>query len=175
MKLQHLKKLNQANVYEIYSDIEDSESCYVGFIKETYDEFIMIDSYDHEGRFHGYRLIANEQIFKIQSDSKYLAKYNELEPAPSPPPQLTNKNNHMDMVEFLMSSQKNHQLTELTLEWGEDINGSIESVADNLVIINALSAEDFQADGQCFIELDSINEAAIQTKTLNFITTKNRK
>ncbi|EHN61916.1 hypothetical protein [Listeria innocua] len=48
--------------------------------------------------------------------------------------------------------------------------GTIETIEENLVMLNTVAPEEFQSDGKCFIECDNIVDICIDTARLKFIT-----
>ncbi|EDO1146989.1 hypothetical protein P3Q01_001317 [Listeria innocua] len=48
--------------------------------------------------------------------------------------------------------------------------GTIETIEENLVMINTVAPEEFQSDGKCFLESDNISDVCIDTARLKFIT-----
>lgn len=48
--------------------------------------------------------------------------------------------------------------------------GTIETIEENLVMINTVVPEEFQSDGKCFLESDNISDVCIDTARLKFIT-----
>lgn len=48
--------------------------------------------------------------------------------------------------------------------------GTIETIEENLVMINTIVQEEFQSDGKYFLESDNISDVCIDTERLKFIT-----
>lgn len=173
MNLQQLERLNQDTIFEVYTDINTPEDFYVGYIKEVYNKFVMLESYNREAEFNGFRFLRNTDIFKIQKDTQYLSQYlNTVFP----------RNNSQSfslkdggMLEVLEWCEKYNKLIELITIWEDEIVGTIESLEEGLVIINAFSPEDFKQDGQCIIDNTDIIEVSMETKQLKFVASNTSK
>ncbi|EDO1166656.1 hypothetical protein ABW380_000654 [Listeria innocua] len=142
MNRKQLEQLDQKCLYEVYDDEQETNDFRVGYIRA---------------------------IFKVQQDTQYLKPYQNLNRPHEQIPELSEDSD--TLLNFLEWTKKNNKLVEIMTVWDELIIGTIETIEENLVMLNTVAPEEFQSDGKCFIECDNIVDICIDTARLKFITT----
>lgn len=112
MNRQQLEKLNRDCIYEVYEDREETNEFYMGYIKAIFKKHIIIETYHRSGQFDGFAIIANENIFKVQKDTKYLEPYKNVKSAQMQMPELSSKGD--TLYNFLQWAKENKKIVELT-------------------------------------------------------------
>lgn len=72
MKKENLEKFKKSQkLVSLYSNIENKDAFNVGFIVDYDSEFILLNSISQYGKYDGILLIYIDDIFRIDTDSKY--------------------------------------------------------------------------------------------------------
>lgn len=167
MNRQQLERLDQSCIYEVYADKEETNEFYMGYIKAIFKKYIIMENYHRSGQFDGFAIIANENIFKVQKDTKYLEPYKNVKSPQMQMPELSTKGD--PLYNFLQWAKENKKIVELTTVWDELIIGEIDVLDDELIAMNVLLSDDFSPDGECFIEFESILDVCVDTLKLQFM------
>jgi hypothetical protein len=167
MLKEQLYFVKKANLYEIYTDAEDTETFAVGYIREIYPDFLLLETYDRTGNFDGFRFILVENIYMIKEKTQYLNRFEEIEPASATLPTWDAGMEVLDKIIFWLCEE--HILFEMETFEGEILVGYMESYHSGVIKIKHIGANDLKADGWAYIMRDSISEISIETCRLAII------
>lgn len=70
--------LHNGKLCEIYADFNNIDKFMVGYIKDMDDDFCLILCVNFYGEFDGIVCLAHDQIFKVQTDTRYLKAIENL-------------------------------------------------------------------------------------------------
>lgn len=157
----HSKLINMINNNElvaIYSDENNTENFMVGYIRKLTEDKLMIINVGIHGEYDGFSGIYVNDIFRIETNSKYLKKIALLQSYDAN--DLIIADEYEDVFENLirMAINKKH-ITAISFLNGEEIRGFITECDDS---INVLEIDDYgEKDGENIIKFNTIKKIVI--------------
>ncbi len=157
-----LKEYWQTNtLIAIYTNKDKEETFAVGYINQLTKEEVIILHVGLHGEYDGYSACYIDDIFKIETNTKYLNKINILKDweATDILPIINTSNDFF--TSLITTAMKNSKIVAIgCYDLDTAIIGFLKSTLDNIIIISQID-EYGEQDGDTIICKDSINKIVI--------------
>lgn len=123
----------------VYSLPEKQEFFEVGFLIETDEETIMLESYASDGSADGYLVIHIDDIYRIEQDSKYLHAMNQLRAPQRQESMREFSGNCVD--DIICHVQKNNRILTINLleRDGDKVTGYVQEINDDTIVLKTVN------------------------------------
>ena len=139
--IETLKKLKENNeIVSLYTNFNEPDKFWAGFIGRISDEFLMLNSISSSGRYEGFRINKISDIYKIEFGGKYQGKLKRLYLLQNQKHETVN-NISEDLISDLLifAREKKLVVTIQTRDSGyDDVIGYVEDMADETIKIKLL-------------------------------------
>ena len=152
-----LKKIGREEIVSLYNDKRDTSGFYCGKICATDESYVLLECFDKIGRYSGYVVLKNEDIFRISRNGQYENAMSNLEKA------LPKKHNltvsPSTFVRDFMNYAKKEKLViliELCESASDDVQGIITEFNDEIITLDCV--DDYGvSDGTSIIFFEDIS------------------
>lgn len=173
--IDELKKVrNSKTLCEIYANEYDTDKFIVGYVAGLDDEFCLIPNFDYYGRYDGVICLATDEIYRIQTNTRYLKAIEKL---------IANKNciteQNFPSIDILNSVidclKENKRVCQIELLDCDVVNlsGIVEAFDRQNGTIKLDCVDDYgTSDGECTIDVQAINLISYNssdTKRIEFL------
>lgn len=157
--IDELKKvLNSKTLCEIYANEYDTDKFIVGYVAGLDDEFCLIPNFDYYGRYDGVICLATDDIYRIQTNTRYLKAIEKLIADASIAERSFSTKNVLNSVIDCLKENKRVCQIELLDSDVVNVSGIIEAFDRQNGIIKLDCVDDYgTSDGECTIDVQSIN------------------
>ena len=163
----YLKILKAKNTLcEIYDDINDNESYYLGYILAYDENTVLIESVSTNGTHDGYYCLLIEDIFEIRKDTNYIKNCLKLMGHNAFKRKKLSLDDKDVLNAFLQHIKTGKLLCSIELLNSADLSGYIETVNSEIAEINLVD-ENGQPDGNSIIRISDITYVSAETVALN--------
>ncbi|WP_044640221.1 hypothetical protein [Risungbinella massiliensis] len=66
--------IESEQLVEIYTDLSDISTCYLGKVLKVSEEYLLLAAISRHGKYDGYSLHKVENVFQVNTDSQYIQK-----------------------------------------------------------------------------------------------------
>ncbi len=158
--INELKKvLNAKALCEIYANEYDTDKFIVGYVAGLDNDFCLIPNFDYYGRYDGVICLANDDIYRIQTNTRYLKAIEKL---------IANKNCITEqnfpskdilysVIDYLKETKHICQIELLESDF-VSVSGTIKTFDRKNSIIKIDCVDDYGTfDGESTIDVQAIN------------------
>ena len=158
--IDELKKVrNSKTLCEIYANEYDTDKFIVGYVAGLDDEFCLIPNFDYYGRYDGVICLATDDIYRIQTNTRYLKAIEKLIANTNCPigQNFPTKDVLNSAIDCLKETKRVCQI-ELLDSDVVNVSGVIEAFDRQNGIIKLDCVDDYGTpDGECTIDVQAIN------------------
>ncbi len=152
------KVLNSKTLCEIYTNEYDTDKFIVGYVAGLDDEFCLIPNFDYYGRYDGVICLATDDIYRIQTNTRYLKAIEKLIKDTSIAERSFPTGNVLNSVIDCLKEAKQVCQIELLDSDVVNVSGIIEAFDRQNGIIKLDCVDDYGTfDGECTIDVQAIN------------------
>ncbi len=160
------KVKQEGELCEIYSDIRDSSKFSVGVVLDYDDDFMVYWALSPFGEDDGLSVVAIDDVYMIQTSTRYLEKVKILSLQQKTKEQVVNFGGSDVLHGALAYARDNNKIctAELGYEGGARICGKICTVEDGAVIVSLIDTYG-KDDGYAYILEDDIGALSIESQS----------
>jgi len=155
MKNELLKAIKTDSLIEIYKDIEDMDTFIVAKVLKVTDNHAIIVKVSATGMYDGFHLIEIEDIYQINTGSKYIRNIEKLYVAKNQKHIEFDEENENLMLSILKFAKKNNFAVSVELFKDGDVQGFIKDISEDILIISTLT-NDGELDGEAIVKLEDV-------------------
>lgn len=155
MKNELLKAIKTDSLIEIYKDIDDMDTFIVAKVLKVTDNHAIIVKVSATGMYDGFHLIEIEDIYQINTGSKYIRNIDKLYAAKKQKHIEFDEENENLMLSILKFAKKNNFAVSVELFKDGDVQGFIKDSSEDILIISTLT-NDGEPDGEATVKLEDV-------------------
>ena len=138
MKNDIMGQLGCDNLLAIFADANEPGSFFAGSVIHLDETSVLLQSYTRYGKFDGFLVIQKEEIYRIETNSKYLNALAKITEDPAIIPPEKTRNNFKEIFKYAKENRFTVSVTLFDLNNDGDITGYVKEINEEEVMLSVL-------------------------------------